>query len=124
MRVLDLSLTTLIYLLLRRWMKSTAEVEAQHEVRDEESGSAKKILGMEIIRARKEGMKILSQREYLERLICRFDMDTAKAVNTPLVAHIKLSVMESLPTDGKKEYIFQVPHASVVGSLMYVMVCT
>ena len=87
-------------------------------------GSAKKILGMEIVRDRSEGRLCLSQRGYLEKLLCRFDMDAAKPVSTPLAAHFKLSVMAAPSTDEEREYMASVPYVSVVGSLMYAMVCT
>ena len=51
-------------------------------------------------------------------------MDKAKVVSTPLAMHFKLSTRHHPSVDGEKEDMKQVPYASVVGSLLYMMVCT
>ncbi|CAL1413563.1 unnamed protein product [Linum trigynum] len=51
-------------------------------------------------------------------------MSKAKAVSTPLGGHFKLSVKHCPTSDEEKEAMENVPYASVVGSLMYAMVCT
>ena len=50
-------------------------------------------------------------------------MDEAKPVETPLSEHISLSKMQSLQTDEEREYMDRVSYASVVGSVIYAMVC-
>ena len=47
-----------------------------------------------------------------------------KPMSTPLAPHFKLSALLSPCTDEKREYMAHVPYASLVGSLMYAMVCT
>ncbi|KAG8488691.1 hypothetical protein CXB51_016642 [Gossypium anomalum] len=54
-------------------------------------GPIKKILGMEILRDRKASKLYLSQKGYIEKFLCIFNMQSAKPVSTPLVAHFKLS---------------------------------
>ncbi|KAL6347764.1 hypothetical protein AAG906_026293 [Vitis piasezkii] len=51
-------------------------------------------------------------------------MQNAKTVNTPLMAHFKLSSTLSPQSDDGVTYMSQVPYSSVVGSLMYAMVCS
>ncbi|PHT35502.1 hypothetical protein CQW23_23202 [Capsicum baccatum] len=51
-------------------------------------------------------------------------MQNAKPISTPLVAHFKLSATLSLKTNDDPDYMSRVPHCSVVGYLMYVMVCS
>ena len=51
-------------------------------------------------------------------------MDKAKAVSCPLANHFKLSTMQSPSIDKEKEKIEKIPYASIVRSLMYVIVCT
>ena len=51
-------------------------------------------------------------------------MSKAKVVSSPLASHFKLSNRHNLSTDKEKENMRRVLYASVVGSLMYVMVCT
>jgi len=51
-------------------------------------------------------------------------MENAKVVSTPLATHFKLGVKYSPSNEAKKAYMSRVPYASVVGNLMYAMVCT
>ena len=50
--------------------------------------------------------------------------EKSKPVSTPLAPHFKLSALMSPKNDAEREYMSKVPYASVVGSLMYAMVCT
>ena len=51
-------------------------------------------------------------------------MQGSKPVSTLLVAHFKLSSLLSPQTKEEMEHMSHVPYASVVRSIMYVMVCT
>ena len=79
---------------------------------------------MKIRRKRKERQIYLSQRSYLEKVISRFGMDSAKPVSTPLVGHFRLSAAMSPSSDKEKMHMARVPYANAVDSLMYAMVCT
>ena len=48
----------------------------------------------------------------------------AKLVNTFLASHFRLSKDQSPSTEHEHTYMNKVPYASVVGSLIYAMVCT
>eukprot|EP00253_Pinus_taeda_P005136 PITA_05136 len=73
---------------------------------------------------RKKKRLWLSQEKYIKKVLDRFNMKDAKPVGTPLAAHFKLST-ELCPSDDKeKEEMSKIPYASIVGSLMYAMVCT
>jgi hypothetical protein len=87
-------------------------------------GAAKQILGMRISRDRTQGVLKLSQAEYIERVLERFNMQNAKAVGAPLGSQFRLSDVQSPKTDAEKEHMAKVPYASAIGSLMYAMVCT
>ncbi len=87
-------------------------------------GEAKKVLGMRISRDRKLKTLKLSQAEYIDKVLKRFNMDGAKAVSTPLGAHFKLSKQECPTTQDDRDEMKYVPYSSAVGSLMYAMVCT
>lgn len=87
-------------------------------------GSARRILGMEIIRDRQSCRLWLSQERYIERILERFNMKNAKPVSTPLAAHFKMSKKSSPSTEKEREDMSSVPYSSAVGSLMYAMVCT
>ena len=51
-------------------------------------------------------------------------MQNSKAVTTPSVAQFKLSSALCPQSDEEVDYMSRVPYSSVVGSLMYVMVCS
>jgi len=88
-------------------------------------GEAKKVLGMEIKRERRSDKISLTQKGYLMKVFQKFNINgDTKSVSTPLAPHFKLKATMSLTTVEKCEYITHIPHASVVGSLIYAMVCT
>ena len=87
-------------------------------------GPAKKILGMQITRNKKKGSLQLSQAEYINRVLQRFNMGDAKPVSTPLASHFRLSKDQSPQTEEEREFMVKVPYASAIGSLMYAMVYT
>lgn len=51
-------------------------------------------------------------------------MCKAKFVYSPLAGHFKLSSEHHLTSEKEKKKMRRVPYALVVGSLMYVMICT
>ena len=87
-------------------------------------GSAKKILGMRIKRDTKSRTLVLSQAEYINKVLSRFNIKTAKPVSTPLGVHFRLSKEQSPKTEEERTHMEKVPYASAIGSLMYAMVCT
>jgi hypothetical protein len=87
-------------------------------------GPAKQILGVRIQRSRKDKKLFISQEQYIEKVLERFNMNNAKVVSFPLATHFKLSTKQSPSTDEEKEDMERIPYASAVGSLMYAMVCT
>ncbi|KAG8489513.1 hypothetical protein CXB51_017534 [Gossypium anomalum] len=102
--------------------KVKAQLSEEFEMKD--LGPVKKILGMKILRDRKTSKLYLSQKGYIEKLLCRFNMRSAKPVSTPLAAHFRLSSTLSPQSDDEIEYMSHVPYSSAVGSLMYAMVCS
>jgi hypothetical protein len=87
-------------------------------------GAAKKILGMIITRDKKNHKLTLSQGEYIEKVLERFRMLNEKLVSTPLANHFKLTKEMCPKTQEEIKYMSRVPYSSVVGILMYAMVCT
>jgi len=84
-------------------------------------GEAKKVLGMEIEQDRRSGKDSLTQKEYLKKVLHRFNINgDTKSV----ITHFKLKVTMSPITVEEREYMTHVSYASAVGNLMYVMVCT
>ena len=87
-------------------------------------GMTKKILGIEILRNKKPSKLYLSQKGYIEKVLHRFNMQNVKPVNTPLVAHFRLSYALSPQLDDDVHYMSRIPYSSAMGSLMYAMVCS
>ena len=87
-------------------------------------GYAKQILGLKISHDRKNGKLWLSQEAYIEKILKRFNMRKAKTISSPLAGHFKLTSKQCPTSEKENEEMSKVPYSSVVGSLMYVMVCT
>ncbi|KAG8473113.1 hypothetical protein CXB51_035076 [Gossypium anomalum] len=102
--------------------KVKAQLSEEFEMKD--LGPAKEILGIEILRDRKISKLYLSQKGYIEKVLCRFNIQSAKPVSTPLATHFRLSSALSPQSDDEIEYMSHVPYSSAVGSLMYAMVCS
>ena len=51
-------------------------------------------------------------------------MENAKAINTTLPGHLKLTKEMCPKTQEEEDKMSKVPYASAVGSLMYAMLCT
>jgi len=67
----------------------------------------------------------LTQKGYLQKVLQRFNIEgDMKSVSTLLAPHFKLKTTMSPTTVEEREYMTRMLYASVVGSLMYVMVCT
>jgi hypothetical protein len=79
---------------------------------------------MKISCDRKNARLWLSQESYIEKVLDRFNMSKAKPVSSPLVGDLKLSSKQSPTSEKENEEMKKVSYASIVGSLMYVMVCT
>lgn len=66
-------------------------------------GSAKKILGVEIIKNRRNGLIFSSQEKYLTRVLETFGMLDCKLVQLPLAVHFKLCKLYYPKTEEKIE---------------------
>ncbi|GJY00148.1 putative RNA-directed DNA polymerase [Tanacetum coccineum] len=66
----------------------------------------------------------ISQEQYIEKVLRRFNVDKAKVVSFPLTPNFKLTDKDCPSSKKNIEKMDRVPYASAVGSLMYDMVCT
>jgi len=88
-------------------------------------GEAKKLLGMEIERDRTSDKVCLTQKGYLKKVLHKFSINgDTKSVSISLAFHFKLKTTMSPTTVEKHEYMTHVLYISVIGSLMYAMLCT
>src|SRR4030067_3506569 len=90
----------------------------------EDLSSAKRVIGIDIIRNREKGELFLSQASYLKKVVERFRMSNSKVVSTPLGHHTKLSIKQCPQSEDEKKVMESTPYASGVGSIMYGMVCS
>jgi len=51
-------------------------------------------------------------------------MDKTKPVSIPLAEHLKLSTMQCPNNEEEKKEMSRVSYSSVIGSLIYAMICT
>lgn len=87
-------------------------------------GDAQKILGMNIMRDRKNFTLKLSQYSYVEKIINKFSMIDAKPSKVPLAAHFMLSKTQSPSTNSEISEMKNVPYSNAIGYAIYFMVCT
>ncbi|KAK0584014.1 hypothetical protein LWI29_006522 [Acer saccharum] len=103
-----------------RYLKD--KLKSEFDMKD--LGNAKKILGIEISRVRKENRLCLNQSLYLSKLINRFNMKNCKPANVPLASNFILSAALSPRTLEESRYMENIPYSSAVGSVMYSMIST
>ena len=87
-------------------------------------GEANYILGIKLLRDRKNKVLALSQASYIDKIVTRFGMENSKRGLLPFRHGIHLSKEQSPKTPEEKELMSKKPYASVVDSLMYAMLCT
>ena len=87
-------------------------------------GEADYILGIKLLRDRKNKMLALSQTLYIDKIIARFSMENSKKGTLPFRHGVHLSKEQSPKTLEQEERMSRMLFASAVGSLMYAMLCT
>ncbi|KAK1591530.1 hypothetical protein Q3G72_009150 [Acer saccharum] len=87
-------------------------------------GEASFILGIQVIRDRKNKTIALSQASYIDKILSRFSMQDSKKGMLPFRHGIKLSKEQVPKNEHEEQFLSRVPYASAVGSLMYAMLCT
>ena len=96
-------------------------LKGEFEMKD--LGSAKRILGIDIVRDRAAGTLFLSQSRYISKVLERFQMIDSKPV-LPLRAQFNLSEDMSPISDAEEVKMADIPYSQAVRSLMYAIVCT
>ncbi|KAL0430685.1 UNVERIFIED_CONTAM: hypothetical protein Sradi_0694500 [Sesamum radiatum] len=86
-------------------------------------GEASYILSIKIYKDRCRRMLGLTQSSYIEKVLKRFKMDNSKRGLLPLRHGVKLSKKYSPKTDEELKRMSNIPYASAVGSIQYVVQC-
>src|SRR3954468_23395170 len=87
-------------------------------------GEASYILGIKIYRDRSRHLIGLLRSTYLDKILKKFKMDQEKKGFLPVLQGVKLSKTQCPTTAEDREKMKDVPYASAIGSIMYVMLCT
>ncbi|KAL0294631.1 UNVERIFIED_CONTAM: Retrovirus-related Pol polyprotein from transposon TNT 1-94 [Sesamum radiatum] len=86
-------------------------------------GEASYILCIKIIRDRSKRMLGMTQTSYVEKVLKRFKMENSKRGFLPVRHGVKLSKKQSPKTNEELRKMFDIPYASTVGSIKYVVQC-
>uniref|UniRef100_A0A3Q7GP66 Reverse transcriptase Ty1/copia-type domain-containing protein n=1 Tax=Solanum lycopersicum TaxID=4081 RepID=A0A3Q7GP66_SOLLC len=81
-------------------------------------GPTQQILGMKIVRERTKRKLWLSQEKYIERVLERFNMKSAKPVSMPLASHLNLSKQMCPTTKEEKEGMAKKASANAMASVL------
>ena len=87
-------------------------------------GPVNKILGMQIYRDRNNMTIWLSQKNYLKKILRRFNMHDCKPISSPLPVNFNLSSSMCPSNEATRKEMSRVLYASAMGSLMFAMICT
>ncbi|KAL6339330.1 hypothetical protein AAG906_028057 [Vitis piasezkii] len=80
--------------------------------------------GNEVARDMSKRLLRLSQKSYILKVLSRCEMNNLKTMSTPLGKHFRLSITQAPETHEEKRFMERIPYASMVGSVMYTMVCS
>ena len=82
------------------------------------------ILRVKIFRDHSRKLLSLSQEPYLKKILERFNMADCKLIDTPIakVQSLNLDMCPKIPQENER--MTRVPYVNVIGSLMYIMMCT
>nr|GEY76532.1 retrotransposon protein, putative, Ty1-copia subclass [Tanacetum cinerariifolium] len=87
-------------------------------------GEAAYILGIKIYRDRSRRLIGLCQSAYIEKILKRYCMENFKRESIRMQEKLKLSKSQGASTHAELKRMQNVPYASAVGSIMYVVRCT
>ena len=87
-------------------------------------GEAAYILGIRIYRDRSKRLIGLSQSTYIDKVLKWFNIHDSKKGFLPMSPGTILSKTQCPSTTDEQKKMSEIPYASVIGSIMYAMICT
>ena len=87
-------------------------------------GALESILGIRVLRNRQDKIITLNQGKYIDNLLTKFKLEDVRGTTTPLAPGSALSKSMSPQTEEERTLARRQPYRELVGSLMYLMVCT
>ncbi|KAI5444120.1 hypothetical protein KIW84_012653 [Lathyrus oleraceus] len=88
------------------------------------TGESTYILGIKIYRDKSQKLLGLSQSTYIDKVPRRFNMHDSKKGFIPMQHGSCLSKTQSPSTKEERDRMNKIPYASVIGSIMYAVLCT
>ncbi|KAA0066797.1 gag/pol protein [Cucumis melo var. makuwa] len=101
---------------IKKWLTTQFQMK---DLRD-----AQYVLGIQIVRNRKNRTLAMSQASYIDKMLSRCKMQNSKKGLLPYRYGIHFSKEQCLKTPKDVEDMRNIPYASAVRSLMYAMLCT
>ena len=101
-----------------------AKKELQQAFPITDLGPMKYFLGMNLQRDRAKGTISLSQTQYIESVLKRFDMLHCKPISTPMSTPCKLSIEDAPRTIKERDEMLNVPYKQILGCIRYLVSCT
>ncbi|KAA0033208.1 gag/pol protein [Cucumis melo var. makuwa] len=101
---------------IKKWLAT------QFQMKDLEN--AQYVLGTQTVWNRKNKTLAMSQTSYIDKMLSKYKMQNFKKSLQPYIYGIHLSKEQCPKTPQEVEDMSNIPYASVVGSLMYAMLCT
>ena len=98
--------------------KLKKELQTLFELTD--LGSPQKIVGISIDRDRVKGQLKISQAQYIEKVLAKYNMTDCKPVSTPMDLSANLNNITELPNDSPLRELY----ASLIGALMFLAIAT
>ena len=84
----------------------------------------KYFLGMNLQRDRAKGTISLSQTQYIESVLKRFDMLHCKPISTPMSTPCKLSIEDASRPIKERDKMLNVHYKQILGCIRYLVSCT
>jgi ribonuclease HI len=106
----------------QEWQEYKTKFMSQYKMKD--LGNAEWILGMRIIRNRKERTLHIDQTVYISKLLQKFRMTNSKPLSTPADSSQRLSKTHSPTTEVEREQMRNIPYRQLIGGLLYASTST
>jgi hypothetical protein len=87
-------------------------------------GPIESILGIRVIRDREKRTLTIGQERYIDVVLSKFKLSDVKAAKTPMSPGYKLTKQGCPKTPEEQALASRRPYRELIGSLMYLMVCT
>ena len=82
------------------------------------------LLGIEVKRDQETCTILLSQRSYIDSIVCHFGFEDLKPITTPMDPDVKLSTAQNPSTSAQYAAMRNIPYREAVGMLVYAMLGT